>query len=107
MKDSNLAYDLNAIEAARPEGKIVPFPARSVRARRLSVAGLGASAFVLADKAAATGTSITLPDNGVDEAGFITTVIADFGAVAAVVVGGYMTYLIVRKAMSYAGKAIR
>lgn len=38
-----------------------------------------------------------LPDNGVDEGGFISALVADFGTVAAVVFGGYLTFLIIRR----------
>lgn len=51
-------------------------------------------------------TGVTLPDNGVDEAGFVGAVIVAFGGVASVVFGGYLSYLIVRRTMAYASSSL-
>lgn len=60
-----------------------------------AVATVGTSAF-------ADGTSaVTIPETGVDVAGYASTAITSLGAVAAVAVGGYVAFLLVRKGLGW------
>lgn len=43
---------------------------------------------------------------GVDIAGGISNVILQFGTIAAVVLGGYAAFLVIRRGMRWMGKAI-
>ncbi len=47
-----------------------------------------------------------LPDTGCDVSGLITDGITAMGAVAAVAVGGYVAFKIVKKALSWVGRAM-
>jgi hypothetical protein len=49
---------------------------------------------------------VTIPDTGLDIAGYVTAAITTVAGVFAVVVGGYFAFLIVKKAMKWAGKAL-
>jgi hypothetical protein len=56
--------------------------------------------------ASASAADVTIPTTGLDIAGYITAAITAVAAVFAVVVGGYFAFLIVKKAMRWAGKAL-
>ena len=66
--------------------------ARHVTAGRLAVVGslVGLSTF------AEDPASVTLPDTGVDVAGYATTAITSLGAIVAVVVGGTIAFILIR-----------
>ena len=49
---------------------------------------------------------VTIPASGVAVDEFITAGITALGAVAAVAVGGYFAFLIVRKGLRWAGRAL-
>ena len=46
--------------------------------------------------------AVSIPDAGVDVAGYVTAGITSLGGVFAVVVGGYFCFLIIRKALKAA-----
>lgn len=48
----------------------------------------------------------TIPDTGLDIGGYISAGITAMAAVAAVAVGGYFAFLIIKKALRWAGKAL-
>lgn len=50
--------------------------------------------------------SATLPDTGCDVSSLISTGITAMGAVAAVAVGGYIAFKVVKKGLSWAGRAM-
>jgi uncharacterized membrane protein len=50
--------------------------------------------------------SVTIPDTGLDIGEYITAAITTVAGVFAVVVGGYFAFLIVKKAMRWAGRAL-
>ncbi len=56
--------------------------------------------------AGAPAADVTIPTTGLDIGGYITAAITAVAAVFAVVVGGYFAFLIVKKAMRWAGKAL-
>lgn len=49
---------------------------------------------------------VTLPDTGLNVAGFITAAITGLAAIVAVALGGYVAFLLVKKAMRWIGKAL-
>jgi len=53
----------------------------------------------------ATG-GVTLPSTGIDVAEYVTAAITALGVVLAAVVGGYFAFLLIKKAMRWAGKAL-
>lgn len=48
--------------------------------------------------------AVTLPETGINVSGYATTAISSLGAVAAVAVGGYVAFLLVRKGLSWIRK---
>ena len=48
----------------------------------------------------------TIPSTGVDTGAFITAGILTMGGVAAVAVGGYFAFLVIKKGLAWAGKAL-
>jgi hypothetical protein len=50
--------------------------------------------------------AVTIPDTGIDMGGYITAAILAIGGVIAVVVGGHFAFLLIRKAMAWASKAL-
>jgi hypothetical protein len=50
--------------------------------------------------------AVTIPESGIDMAGYVTAAILAIGGVIAVVVGGYFAFLLIRKSMAWAGKAL-
>ena len=70
-----------------------------------SVAGRAAMLAGAASVATQASAEVVLPDNGVDTSGFLTAGIAIMGGVVATAVGGYITFLVVRKGMAWAGTA--
>ena len=50
--------------------------------------------------------AVTIPDSGIDMAGYVTAAILAIGGVVAVVVGGYFAFLLIKVAMRWAGKAL-
>jgi len=48
---------------------------------------------------------VTLPDTGVDVSGYITAGIVVLGAVVATAMGGYVAFLLIRKACKAIGRA--
>lgn len=53
----------------------------------------------------ATG-GVTLPSTGIDVGEYVTAAITALGVVLAAVVGGYFAFLLIKKAMRWAGKAL-
>lgn len=49
---------------------------------------------------------ITLPDPGVDVAGHVTAAITAMGGILLVVVGGFFAFLLIRKGISWARRAL-
>lgn len=49
---------------------------------------------------------VTLPDPGVDTAGFITATITALGAVVAVAVGGYFAFILIKMGLRWARKIV-
>jgi len=63
------------------------------------------AAFVLATLASgahASGSTVTLPDTGANISGLVTAGITAIGAIVAVIVGGYFSFLVIRLAMKWA-----
>lgn len=71
-------------------------------------ATLGAFAFlaVLFVGSSAYADTVTLPATGLDIGSYVTAAITALAAVLAVVVGGYFAFLLVKKAMRWAGRAL-
>jgi hypothetical protein len=64
---------------------------------------LAAVAFgTLAASAHASGSTVTLPDTGANISGLVTAGITAIGAIVAVIVGGYFSFLVIRLAMKWA-----
>ncbi len=62
-------------------------------------------AFVLGAGASSVFASgATIPDTGIDIGAYITAGITALGAVAAVAVGGYFAFLVVKRAMKWGNK---
>lgn len=59
-----------------------------------------------AASAFATEPPLALPDTGVDVPGLIELAITAMGGIAAVAVGGFIAFLVVRKALSWVRRAI-
>jgi len=53
---------------------------------------------------AAEGDPVTLIDTGANVTGHITAAITALGAVAAVAIGGYFAFLVIRKGIRWAGR---
>jgi len=51
-------------------------------------------------------TTVSIPDTGIDVAGYVTAAITAVGAVIAVCVGGYFAFLVIKKAIRWAGRAL-
>lgn len=68
-----------------------------------SAAGVFASAAAFAEE---TSTPVTLPDTGINMSSYVTAGITAIGAVIAVVIGGYFAFLLIRKGMKWAGRAL-
>lgn len=65
------------------------------------------TALAMATLAFVTGSqAVVIPDTGADVSGYITAAITAMGAVIAVVIGGYFAFLIIRKALKWAGRAL-
>ena len=47
---------------------------------------------------------VTLPETGIDVAGYASTAITTLGSVAAVAIGGYVAFLLVRKGLTWIRK---
>lgn len=76
-----------------------------LRAGRVARAGaLIVSGAVVATAQAAE--SVTIPPTGVDVPGYITAAITALGLVVAAVIGGYFAFLIIKKGMRWAGRAL-
>lgn len=67
---------------------------------------VSAASLFVGTVAAASAADVTIPTTGLDIGGYITAAITAVAAVFAVVVGGYFAFLIVKKAMRWAGKAL-
>lgn len=66
----------------------------------------GGVAAVSISSAFAEAGSVTIPETGVDVAGFIGAGITSMGVIAAAAIGGYVAFLLVRKALRWVGKAL-
>jgi hypothetical protein len=64
------------------------------------------SVVVAGSMAMATDPAPLIPDTGTDIAEFVSEAIVAMAAVAAVVVGGYFAFLIIKKGMSWGRKAL-
>lgn len=73
---------------------------RSLRGKIVVVSGLTAG---LCGNAFA---SATLPSTGVEVEGLISAGITAMGAVAAVAVGGYIAFKVIKKALGWTGRAL-
>jgi hypothetical protein len=72
-----------------------------------STLGRLSSALALVVTATVTSSAaVTIPDSGVDMPGYVTAAILAIGGVMAAVVGGYFAFLLIKKGMSWAGKAL-
>ena len=69
------------------------------KAGAITSLGVLGTAAVHAEEAA-----VTLPETGINVAGYATTAISSLGAVAAVAIGGYVAFLLVRKGLSWIRK---
>jgi hypothetical protein len=49
---------------------------------------------------------VTIPTTGIDVAGYVTAAITALGGVVAVVIGGFFAWLIIKKAVGWAGRAL-
>lgn len=56
--------------------------------------------------ASASAVDVVIPDTGVDTSGFITSAITAVGLVVATAVGGYFAFLVIRKGIRWASKAL-
>ena len=54
----------------------------------------------------ADGSGVTLPSTGVDVGDYLTAGITAVAAVIGIAVGGYIAFLVVKKALRWAGKAM-
>lgn len=70
-----------------------------VAALLLVVAVLGAPVF-------AAGTAVQLTDTGIDLAASITLLVGGLAGLMAAILGGYMAFLLMRRAMRWMGKAL-
>ena len=50
--------------------------------------------------------TVTIPDTSVDVAGFITAGITAMGVIVLAAIGGYVAFLLVKKALKWIGKAL-
>lgn len=71
-----------------------------------TIAAAVAFVTVGASQAFATGSTVTLPDTGIDMPGYITAAITGLGGVVIAVVGGYFAFMLVKKGLKWAGKAL-
>lgn len=55
---------------------------------------------------ATEGSTPSIPDIGVDVTGYITSGIGVIGGVVAAAIGGYVAFLVVKKALKWIGKAL-
>lgn len=69
-----------------------------------SKAGMISALGVLGTASTFAQEAVTLPETGIDVAGYATTAISSLGAVAAVAIGGYVAFLLVRKGLSWIRK---
>ena len=77
----------------------------SVKSLVCSKAGAITALGVLATEAVhAEEDAVTLPETGLNVAGYANTAISSLGAVAAVAIGGYVAFLLVRKGLSWIRK---
>ncbi len=65
---------------------------------------LGGAVLVGAGASRVFASGVTIPDTGIDVGGYITAGITALGAVAAVAVGGYFAFLVVRRALRWGNK---
>lgn len=70
------------------------------------VATLAVTGIVAISDAMASGGGVTLPTTGLDIAAYVTAAITGLATVLAAVVGGYFAFLLVKKALRWAGKAL-
>ena len=65
---------------------------------------LAGAALIGAGTSSAFASGVTIPDIGCDTGAYITAGITSVGAVAAVAVGGYFAFLVVRRALKWGNK---
>lgn len=65
-----------------------------------------ALAFLASLQVASAADPVTLPDTGVDVAGYVTALITALGVVVAAVLGGYAAFLLIKKAMRWLSRAL-
>ncbi len=69
--------------------------------RNLALAGI---AMVGAGASSAFASGASIPDTGIDVGAYITAGITSLGSVAAVAVGGYFAFLVVKRALKWGNK---
>lgn len=74
--------------------------------RKFSTKFAHVAAVLVAGTASAFAADVTIPTTGLDIGAYITAGITAMAAVAAVAVGGYFAFLIIRKGIRWAGKAM-
>ncbi len=65
---------------------------------------LAGAALIGAGASSAFAGGVTIPDTGIDVGAYITAGITTLGAVAAVAVGGYFAFLVVKRALKWGNK---
>ena len=56
--------------------------------------------------ASAANAAVTIPDTGLDISGYVTAGIVAIGGVVATCVGGYFAFLVIKRGIRWAGKAL-
>ena len=85
---------------------------RTIRAEAIRLAHATATgvaitaAAVFAPTPLSAADPVTIPSTGIDVPGYITAAILYMGTVAAVAVGGYFAFLVVKKALVWGKKAL-
>ena len=72
--------------------------------KKFSKVALAGGALIGAGASSAFASGVTIPDIGCDTGAYITAGITAVGAVAAVAVGGYFAFLVVRRALRWGNK---
>lgn len=74
--------------------------------RKFFHAFIMALALMLVTVGAASAADVVIPSTGCDIGGFITAGITAMAAIAAIAVGGYFAFLLIKKGIRWAGKAM-
>lgn len=72
---------------------------------RVAVCGFVAALVMIAGSGVAQA-QVTLPDPGVDTAGYITATITALGTIVAVAVGGYFAFILIKMGLRWARKIV-